>query len=641
MNVTPVMVGIALAVAAEAGGGTWVARGPSSAYVDRLCAAPSASNVVYAVVDFAELVFRSTDGGSTWTLASGGLPDAALGQLAVDATSADTVYLKVGQGIYTTTDGGASWAPCAALPDDAYAAVTAHPELPGVVLASTAYDLWRSDDGCASWTHLGPGTAPDWVTAIVFDPFSASSMLTKGIGYHRSDDAGTTWRRIPGYEGDVAFSSSQPGVLYLAGHESWAPGVPPALFKSADGGDHWTPIASFPEPSVRAVGNLAVVPGAPETHLVAWGADRLRSTDEGATWEVMTENIKRWIVTASGIVYAAAASCTAGVARSDDAGETWASSATGLAAGPTLAMAFGLQPSPLLYAGAFCAGIQESSDHGATWVPSSCPVFVAAALATCGAAPWAVYALEDGRALARSDDGGASWETTVAPEEEAYTGASCDPRATGTVYVVGEHLGGTTQGALATMWRSSDGGVTWYAAWGTASYQEPYFIRPPVFSAQSPTTLYAASAKGVIKSTDGGHSFELLASLPGPVNDLAVEASSPERIWAATASGASISSDGGETWKPSVPPPCANGLERIVALPLAGRVVAAGCNRVFGSSWGSSWSELAPGLPDRRILSLAVDPVHPGEVAVGTRAGVFTLSLQTVMPRPRRVLRSR
>ena len=57
-------------------------------------------------------VVKSTDGGSTWTLANIGLPDIPVWDLAVDAHDrfGRTVYAGTDLGVYVTHDGGASWA---------------------------------------------------------------------------------------------------------------------------------------------------------------------------------------------------------------------------------------------------------------------------------------------------------------------------------------------------------------------------------------------------------------------------------------------------------------------------------------------------------------------------------------------------
>lgn len=61
-------------------------------------------------------VFRSNDGGNSWTDIShtgqnNGLPDLPVMALAVDPDDADTIYVGTDFGVYRTTDGGDNWEP--------------------------------------------------------------------------------------------------------------------------------------------------------------------------------------------------------------------------------------------------------------------------------------------------------------------------------------------------------------------------------------------------------------------------------------------------------------------------------------------------------------------------------------------------
>jgi photosystem II stability/assembly factor-like uncharacterized protein len=56
-------------------------------------------------------VVRSADGGTTWSKADWGLPDAPVFDILADAgdPSGNTVYAGTYFGVYRTKDGGASW----------------------------------------------------------------------------------------------------------------------------------------------------------------------------------------------------------------------------------------------------------------------------------------------------------------------------------------------------------------------------------------------------------------------------------------------------------------------------------------------------------------------------------------------------
>ena len=59
-------------------------------------------------------VFRSDDGGATWTDRTAGLPNLSITAVQVDPANANRAWVSASLGVYQTTDGGASWTPFAA-----------------------------------------------------------------------------------------------------------------------------------------------------------------------------------------------------------------------------------------------------------------------------------------------------------------------------------------------------------------------------------------------------------------------------------------------------------------------------------------------------------------------------------------------
>jgi photosystem II stability/assembly factor-like uncharacterized protein len=136
----------------------------------------------------------------------------------------------------------------------------------------------------------------------------------------------------------------------------------------------------------------------------------------------------------------------------------------------------------------------------------------------------------------------------------------------------------------------------------------------------SPPILYAGTAGGVFKSTDGGQAW-------GPVNAgltdtdvaaLAVDPATPATIYAGTAGGVFKSTDGGQSWNISLPG------QRVAAVaidPATSTIVYAGTAAgVFKSSDGGlSWTATNSGLAiTLDVRAVAVDPQTPTTVYVGT-----------------------
>lgn len=119
---------------------------------------------IWAAVDGAGM-FRSDDGGRTWTARSTGLPaDGSIAYAAAHPTDPDTAYVAScdGSGVWKTTNGGASWEPVnAGLPTgggqcfQAFGLAPSAPETLYVGSYTEQGTAWVSTDGAASWQATG------------------------------------------------------------------------------------------------------------------------------------------------------------------------------------------------------------------------------------------------------------------------------------------------------------------------------------------------------------------------------------------------------------------------------------------------------------------------------------------------------
>jgi len=189
---------------------------------------------------------RSTDGGRNWTLLKTGLPgdDTSVYVLclAIDSQAPNVLYAGTGgwvghgQGVFKSTDGGDSWtASNRGMLDYRISALAVDPSNSQRVYAGAdSGELFISDDGGQSWadkTYALPGAAsshPD-VRDIIIDPASPQSvyLLADYRGVIHSPDGGETWRLLgaPGEDNQTAYTrmavihGEQPVILVGAERE--------------------------------------------------------------------------------------------------------------------------------------------------------------------------------------------------------------------------------------------------------------------------------------------------------------------------------------------------------------------------------------------------------------------------------------
>ena len=166
--------------------------------------------------------------------------------------------------------------------------VAANPVAAGGLVAITAGCVARSTDGGATWTasflrgnSLRVAISPAaHQTVYVFGVPGAS----RAVALHRSDDGSATWRAVP--------SDLPPGTVFnafvadpQAGGVLYGSTPNATVFRSADGGAHWTRVyAGDPH---TGIGPLAIDPADPRVIVAAprRAAELLlESTDASATW---------------------------------------------------------------------------------------------------------------------------------------------------------------------------------------------------------------------------------------------------------------------------------------------------------------------------------------------------------------------
>lgn len=210
-------------------------------YVNLLIIDPQRPGTIYAACIGRGGLFKTTDGGATWSTINSGLPLNAgfpprITALAMDSEDTSVLYAGtsvVGSSvIFRTQDGGLTWTAFSADFGSVaqtccswISALAVDPRKPGAVYAalsttSSGGAIWRTMDSGAIWQNVFASSSAN-VTALGIDPQYSSRIYAGSTdGVIESDDAGVRWRQIPGSPTLISFlglDGQHPGTLYAAG----------------------------------------------------------------------------------------------------------------------------------------------------------------------------------------------------------------------------------------------------------------------------------------------------------------------------------------------------------------------------------------------------------------------------------------
>jgi photosystem II stability/assembly factor-like uncharacterized protein len=153
---------------AFAGNESWSSIGPSGGQVHAVAGDPSSDNVVYAATDNG--IFKSTNGGASWKKLSGGLP-AQTGRIGLAVSASNP---KVVMAVVQSYDGGSG-------------------ELTD--LRSKSGGVFRSEDNGEKWTRMSAiNPRPFYFSQIRIDPANDQRVYVLGFALLVSDDGGKNFR---------------------------------------------------------------------------------------------------------------------------------------------------------------------------------------------------------------------------------------------------------------------------------------------------------------------------------------------------------------------------------------------------------------------------------------------------------------
>ncbi|HMD48491.1 MAG TPA: hypothetical protein VKG79_05310 [Bryobacteraceae bacterium] len=593
------------------------------------------------------LLFRSTDGAISWQLLAfpHGSSPGTFNALIVHPRETGHFYagLDAGNspdsGLWESKDGGESWRQQAGLRGERIESLAMWARDPQVIAAGTAKGVFLTSDGGGTWQRISRENDREMqdITALAFDP-ADSKILYAGTPHlpWKTVDAGASWRSIAqGLIDDsdifsIRVNPAKPELLFASACSG--------IYRSENGGGSWVKLQGIPG-THRRTHIISEDPAAPDTIYAGTTLGLFKSADTGKTWRHLTSEQVNWMVFDPAdprTLYLA--SEYAGIQKSADSGETFHAVNAGFA-NHSLTQITGIGAhvyASSAYEGRF-GGVFTSEDGGLHWtLRSNEEALAGRSLNSLAVSPGHVEqvfaASEEG--VVKSTDGGKTWTRLLAqPRAVARPGSRVETRLR--VHTLRAVQSGKATlllaGTDAGLFRSLNAGATWEQT------KTPGIAGVPVVAIYAPAKgaakLALETRGGLFISEDAGLNWRgaFLPDASYYLYDLALSPEPDAPMLAATARGVLQSTDGGARWNLVTEGVPASTVESVRYHPdhkLEAFLVQFG--RIYHSlDGGTSW-ELYPsdGLENSSVRRLWFAPDLPGRMlALSAARGVFVFDL--------------
>ncbi|MFT5288614.1 MAG: photosystem II stability/assembly factor-like uncharacterized protein [Planctomycetota bacterium] len=639
----------------------WRALGPKNCggrieSVDSPAGQPS---IIYAGVGSGG-VWKSINGGLSWEHVFSRESTFAVGDVTVDPTEAETVWVGTGEahlggksydgtGVFKSTNGGSTWTNMGLVDSARIGKVLVHPQHSDVVYvaaigrsrrAGGQRGVYKSTDGGDSWERSLFAGERVAIIDLVMDPFDPDRLWAaawdragKGrSGVFRTLDGGGNWERLGGGllsgkdAGRVALAvaASERGVVYALMVDHSPPGegrydVGGALFRSEDGGDTWSRTsAEYVDTYVGWDFCDVMVSPDDANEVYVCGMRLMVSRDAGATFERGGEQVFRLLE-------------HPGKGLHLDMHDLWIDPAN---------------PDRVLLGSD--GGLYLSMDRARTWLHlNNLPIAEFYTVHLDNAQPFRIWGgTQDNASLVAPstttlvDQQPDDWRYVFLDQWDGGDGFATfpDPSGDGTEYY--EHQNGDMRrkrpGAPVRWQRASGRRITPSANKGEPALR--FSWNTPLLPSRHAGGVLYCGTQYVMRSTDRGDSWQRISEdLTGGRGAILSLSESPldgQRLVSGAGRGLIfLTDDGGGTWQaagkglPSVPlrsvRTSTHQAERVYVC-LSG--ADEGDRRPYlylSEDYGKSWKSLAGELPVEPVNVVLEDPTQPGIIYLGTDLGVY------------------
>jgi photosystem II stability/assembly factor-like uncharacterized protein len=503
-------------------------------------------------------VWKSNNGGTTWTPKFDFQPTLSVGDIAIDPKKTNVLYVATSDpfgyntpfwggtysvGVMKSTNGGTTWTQTGlkwtVSQNRTIRRLVMHPTDAKILLAATSAGLYRTADGGVTWTQILPASTYD----VEFQQNNGAIVYATTNQVLKSTNAGASFNPLSascaGFRYNIEIARSNPNVLYTLCTNG-------TVQKSTDAGATWAVVTA---PGVTLYGyydNVLAVSPVDEKIVYVAGFNIKRSTDGGSSWSTVpvAGHVDNHV-----IKFAPGSSSTlfsgndGGIFKSTNSGATWNSLNKGLAITQFYRIGVSRTNSNIMVAGA--------QDNGNMKFTSGTFTNITNADGMQGFIDWSngsvIYAAIQYGGFYRSTNGGASFTNVNTPASGAWVAPWCeDPSTATTIYA------GTDK-----VYKSTDQGTTWVDVSGTLPGIGQFTVLK--VGQSDPKVIYAGSGTKLYRTTSGGGAgtwTDITAGLPVASNfltDVAISDTNPDIAYA-TFSGYVAGEkvyrtlNGGNTW---------------------------------------------------------------------------------------------
>jgi len=194
--------------------GGWL---PGNGRINEIAFHPTNANIFYVGAAGGGL-WKTTDGGSTWTVLTDGMPNLAISGIAVSHTNPNIIYILTGDGdsnelvsigVLKTTDGGLSWSKTGLEfgRDELFfgTELKMHPTNSNIIIATTSNGIYYTNDGGDTWPLVENGTFYD-IEYNLSNPDTVYASTDNQI-YRSVDGGSNNWNAVRDLSGFVHANS--------------------------------------------------------------------------------------------------------------------------------------------------------------------------------------------------------------------------------------------------------------------------------------------------------------------------------------------------------------------------------------------------------------------------------------------------